>query len=55
MSNGAQDTDETLAASISDIEDENGLDRVKFSYQWTSGDGTADSDIEGATGAAYTL
>ena len=52
---GKAEVSETLAASISDIEDENGLDRVKFSYQWTSGDGTADSDIEGATGATYTL
>ena len=52
---GKAEAGETLAASISDIEDENGLDRVKFSYQWTSGDGTADSDIEGATGATYTL
>ena len=52
---GKADAGETLAASISDIEDENGLARVKFSYQWTSGDGTADSDIEGATGATYTL
>ena len=52
---GKAEVSETLAASISDIEDENGLDRVKFNYQWTSGDRTADSDIEGATGATYTL
>ena len=46
---------ETLAASVSDIEDENGLDRVKFSYQWLSNDGATDTDIEGAIGGTYTL
>ena len=52
---GKGEEGETLAASVSDIKDENGLDRVKFYYQWTSGDGTTDSDIDGATGTKYTL
>ncbi len=47
---------ETLTASTSDIQDENGLDGVKFSYQWIWNDGTSDTDdIQGATDSAYTL
>ena len=46
---------ETLTASISDIEDDNGLDGVAFAYQWITGDGNTEEDIEGATGAEYTL
>ena len=42
-----------LAASVLDIEDENGLDRVRFHYQWISSDGTIDRIIEGATDATY--
>ena len=46
---------EALTADTSAIYDENGLDRVKFHYQWISSDGTTDTDIEGATGRSYTL
>ena len=46
---------ETLTADTSGIADANGLERVRFRYQWTSSDGTADTDIEGATSASYTL
>ena len=46
---------ETLTADVSGISDENGLERVKFHYQWISSDGTTDTDINGATEASYTL
>ena len=46
---------ETLTAETSGISDANGLERVKFSYQWLSGDGVTDTTIEGATDARYTL
>ena len=52
---GTAQVGETLTADISGIEDENGLDRVKFHYQWTSSDGTGYPDIEGATKNTYTL
>ena len=45
----------TLTADLSGIEDGNGLERVKFSYQWIRNHGSTDTDIEGATNAAYTL
>ena len=45
----------TITASISDIADGNGLDRVKFSYQWISNDGSTDTEIQDANDAAYTL
>ena len=37
------------------IADENGLERVKFHYQWTRSDGVDETDIEGATGTLYTV
>ena len=46
---------ETLTADISGIKDENGLDRVKFHYQWVSIDGTDEEDIDGGTDASYVL
>ncbi len=46
---------ETLTAETSGIADENGLDRVQFSYQWISGEGAAAADIAGATASSYTL
>ena len=46
---------ETLSADTSGIADENGLDRVQFSYQWVSGEAAAASDIAGATASSYTL
>ena len=52
---GIAQVGEDLTASTLAIEDENGLDRVKFSYQWASSDGNTEMDIEGATESAYTL
>ena len=52
---GTAQVDEILTADASGIEDGNGLDRVKFQYQWVSHDGTTDTDIEGATESAYRL
>ena len=46
---------ETLMAGVSGIADDNGLKRVKFHYQWTRGNGADRTDIEGATGASYSL
>ena len=46
---------ETLTAETSGIEDEDGLDNAGFAYQWVAGDGTTDTDIQGATNSTYTL
>ena len=52
---GTAQVAETLAASISDIEDADGLTGATFSYQWVSSDGITDTDIREATSATYTL
>ncbi len=52
---GTAQVGKVLTADASGIEDGNGLDRVKFQYQWVSNDGTTDTDIEGATESAYRL
>ena len=52
---GETRVDETMTVDISSVADADGLDSAEFSYQWTSSDGTAESDIEDATGATYTL
>ena len=52
---GAAQVGETLWADASGIEDGNGLDRVRFRYQWVSGDASADTGIAGATNSGYTL
>ena len=44
---------ETLRADTTGIEDGNGLDRVRFEYQWTSNDGSGDTDIAGTTQPTY--
>ena len=46
---------ETLTVSTSAIDDEDGLTNVSYSYQWIRNDGSADSDISGATGSTYEL
>ena len=46
---------ETLSADTTGIVDANGLDRVEFRFQWVSNDGSADTDITGATDSTYTL
>ena len=48
---GTAQVGETLAASTSDIEDQDGLENATFSYQWL----TDDSAITDATGSTYTL
>ena len=52
---GTAQVAETLAASISDIEDADGLTGATFNYQWVSSDGITDTDIREATSATYTL
>ena len=42
---GTAQVAETLTASISDIEDADGLTGATFSYQWVSSDGITDTDI----------
>ena len=49
---GAAQVGETLAASTSGIADADGLSGATFSYQWLS---SRDTEIQGATGAAYIL
>ena len=46
---------ETLTASASGIADADGLADAVFAWQWIANDGTADTDISGATSASYTL
>ena len=48
---GTPQVDQTLTADTSPIDDEDGLTKVSYSYQWIAG-GT---DIGGATGSSYTL
>ena len=48
---GTPQLEQTLTASTSDIDDEDGLTNVSYSYQWIAGG----SDIAGATGSTYTL
>ena len=52
---GTAQVGEGLTADTSGIEDENGLDRVQFRFQWVSHDGSADTDIANATDSTYTL
>ena len=52
---GTAQVGETLTADISGVEDADGMDNAVFSYQWVATDGGSELDIEGATGASYTL
>ena len=52
---GTAQVGETLTADTSGIADTDGLDDGTFSYQWIRNDGTADTDIQDATGSTYTL
>ena len=52
---GTAQVGETLTANVTGIADEDGLTNPGFAYQWIGNDGTADTDIQGATGATYTL
>ena len=46
---------ETLAASVSEIADPDGLGGATFTYQWIRSDGATDTEIADATQASYTL
>ena len=46
---------QTLTADTSGIADADGLSNASFSYQWIANDGSADTDITGATAASYLL
>ena len=46
---------ETLYADVAGISDADGLDNVSYGYQWLRNDGSADSNITGATGSTYEL
>ena len=48
---GTAQVGETLTVNISDIDDQDDLENVTFSYQWQAND----SDIPGATSSSYTL
>ena len=50
---GTAQVGETLTASVSAIEDEDGLENATFAWQWLANDGTDDSEIAGATGATH--
>ena len=52
---GVAQVGETLTVNTTDIVDGNGLERVKFRFQWVSGDGSGDTDIAGATDESYVL
>ena len=52
---GTAQVGESLTADTTGLEDGNGLDRVQFRFQWVSHDGSADTDIAGATDSGYTL
>ena len=52
---GTTQVGETLTAGITGIADADGLSGETFTYQWVSGDGTTDTDMENATGSTYKL
>ena len=52
---GTAEVGKTLTAETSGIVDDDGLSGATFTYQWVANDGTADTDIQDATGSTYTL
>ena len=52
---GTAQVGETLTAETSSIADEDGLDDVSYSYQWTRSNGSTYADLAGETGSTYTL
>ncbi len=52
---GTAQVGETLTADTSGIDDSDGLANTAFSFQWTRNDGSADADIQDASGSTYTL
>ena len=51
---GTPQVGETLTASTDAIADADGQENAAYAYQWIANNGTADADITGATGTAYT-
>ena len=47
VNNGTAQVGESLTADTTGIEDDNGLNRVQFRFQWVSNDGSADTDFAG--------
>ena len=52
---GAAQVGEALTADASAIRDRDGLTGATFAYQWIRVDGSTETDIDSATGMAYTL
>ena len=52
---GTAQVGEMLTADTSAITDDDGLTNATYTYQWVANYGTTDTDISGATDAAYTL
>ena len=52
---GTPQVGQTMTADTSSIYDEDGLTSPTFRYQWIRNDGSADTDIVGATEATYIL
>ena len=52
---GTAQVGETLTASAAGIADADGLANATYTWQWIANDGSADSEISGATSATYTL
>jgi len=52
---GTAQVGEALTAGTTGIQDDNGLDRVEFRFQWVTNDGSTDTNIVGATDSTYTL
>ena len=52
---GTAQVGETLTADTSAIADADGLTNASYSYQWAANDGTADTDMAGATDSTYTV
>ena len=52
---GTLQVGQTLTADTSGIADADGLTNAVFSYQWVRNDGSAETNIQGATGSSYTL
>ena len=52
---GTVQVGETLTADTSGIADADGLSNATYNYQWIRNDGSADTDIHGATDSTFTL
>ena len=52
---GEPQVGEALSVDVSGIDDADGLTNPTFSYHWVSNHGSTETDIEGATEAAYIL